>query len=97
MFYHNITLFHFVFDVKKIILRCFVLLPLDNLPEAELIGVDDALPKILYSLEFIRAQGYNVDHALLYQDNKSAILLDKSAILLDNLPCNSNKIALLLS
>ena len=44
--------------------------------EAELIGVDDALPKILYSLEFIRAQGYRVKHALLYQDNKSAILLE---------------------
>jgi len=43
---------------------------------AELIGVDDALPKILYSLEFIRAQGYNVDHAILYQDNRSAILLE---------------------
>jgi len=44
--------------------------------EAELIGVNDALPKILYSLEFIRAQGYNVDHALLYQDNRIAILLE---------------------
>jgi len=44
--------------------------------EAELIGVDDALPKILYSLEFVRAQGYKVEHSLLYQDNKSATLLE---------------------
>ena len=44
--------------------------------EAELIGVDDAIPKILYSLEFIRTQGYNVNHALLYQDNRSTILLE---------------------
>ena len=44
--------------------------------EAELIGFDDALPNILYSLEFVRAQGYKVEHSLLYQDNKSAILLE---------------------
>ena len=44
--------------------------------EAELIGVDDAMPKIMWTLEMIRAQGYDVSHALLYQDNKSAILLE---------------------
>jgi len=44
--------------------------------EDEIYGVDNALPKILWSLEFIRSQGYNMSHALLYQDNKSAILLE---------------------
>ena len=44
--------------------------------EDELYGVDNAMPKILWSLEFIRAQGYDVKHALLYQDNRSAILLE---------------------
>jgi len=42
--------------------------------EAELIGVNNALPKILYSLELIRPQGYKVEHVFLYQDNKSTIL-----------------------
>ena len=44
--------------------------------ESELVGVDDAMPKILWTLEMIRAQGYDVSHAMLYQDNKSAILLE---------------------
>ena len=44
--------------------------------ESELVGVDDAMPQILWSLYFIRAQGYNMTHALVYQDNKSAILLE---------------------
>ena len=44
--------------------------------ESEIVGVDDAMPKILWTLEMIRAQGYDVSHAMLYQDNKSAILLE---------------------
>ena len=44
--------------------------------EDELYGVDNTMTKILWSLEFIRAQGFDMTHALLYQDNKSAILLE---------------------
>ena len=44
--------------------------------ETELVGVDDAMPIVLWSLYFIQAQGYNMTHALIYQDNKSAILLE---------------------
>lgn len=44
--------------------------------EAELIEVDDALQNILNSLNFIMPQGYDVDHALLYQYNKSVILFE---------------------
>ena len=44
--------------------------------EDELYGVSNAITKILWSLNFIRSQGYDVKHALLYQDNKSAILLE---------------------
>ena len=44
--------------------------------EDEIYGADNALPKILWSLEFIRNQGYNMSHTLLYQDNRSAILLE---------------------
>jgi hypothetical protein len=46
--------------------------------EAELIGIDDALPYIMWGLYFIEAQGYEVDHNILYQDNKSTILLAKN-------------------
>jgi hypothetical protein len=44
--------------------------------ETELVGVDDAMPSILWSLYFIQEQGYDMTHALIYQDNKSAILLE---------------------
>ena len=43
--------------------------------EAELIRIDDALPYIMWGLYFIEAQGYEVTHNILYQDNKSTILL----------------------
>jgi hypothetical protein len=46
--------------------------------EDELIGVDDAMPRILWTKYLIKAQGYTVDHNMLYQDNKSAILLEKN-------------------
>ena len=44
--------------------------------EYKLYGVYDALPKVMWSLEFLRAQGHDVSHALMYQDNKNAILLE---------------------
>ena len=44
--------------------------------KSELYGVYDALPKVIWSLEFLRAQGHDVSHALMCQDNKSAILLE---------------------
>jgi hypothetical protein len=43
--------------------------------EGELVGIDDALPLILWARYFIEAQGYTVEENLLYQDNKSTILL----------------------
>jgi hypothetical protein len=45
--------------------------------EDELIRVDDAMPRILWTKYLIEAQGYTVEHNKLYQDNKSAILLEK--------------------
>ena len=44
--------------------------------ETELVGIDDAMPQVLWSLYFIQEQGYPMMHALIYQDNKSAILLE---------------------
>ena len=43
--------------------------------EAELVGVYDALPDILWGKYFIEAQGHVIDHNVLLQDNKSTILL----------------------
>ena len=44
--------------------------------EAELIGVDDAATQILWTRLFMEAQGYPIDKNILYQDNKSSILLE---------------------
>jgi hypothetical protein len=43
--------------------------------EGELVGLDDALPFILWARYFIEAQGYTVEQNIIYQDNKSTILL----------------------
>jgi len=43
--------------------------------ESELIGIDDVIPSIMWLLYFIKAQGYEVTQNILYQDNKSTILL----------------------
>ena len=43
--------------------------------KAELVGVYDALPDILWSKYFIKAQGHVIDHNILLQDNKPTILL----------------------
>jgi hypothetical protein len=46
--------------------------------EAELIGVDDAITMILWTKLFMEAQGYVVEENIIYQDNKSSILLEKN-------------------
>jgi Reverse transcriptase (RNA-dependent DNA polymerase) len=43
--------------------------------EAELVGVNDILPQALWTRYFLEAQGYAVDESVVYQDNKSTILL----------------------
>ena len=44
--------------------------------EAELVGVDDAATMVLWTKLFLEALGYGIDRNVLYQDNKSAILLE---------------------
>jgi hypothetical protein len=44
--------------------------------ESELIGVDDVLVMILWTKLFLEEQGYDIKSNILYQDNKSAILLE---------------------
>ena len=43
--------------------------------EAELVGADNASTKIFWTKLFLEAQGYEVRENILYQDNKSTILL----------------------
>jgi hypothetical protein len=44
--------------------------------EAELIGVYDVLPQVLWTRYFLEAQGMTVNDNVVYQDNKSSILLE---------------------
>jgi hypothetical protein len=44
--------------------------------EAELVAVDDVIGSILWTKLFLTAQGYDIKHNILYQDNRSAILLE---------------------
>ena len=45
---------------------------------AELVGADDASVMILWSKLFMEAQGYEIKKNILYQDNKSTILLEEN-------------------
>jgi hypothetical protein len=44
--------------------------------EAELVGADDLSVMILWTKLFMEAQGYDIEKNILYQDNKSTILLE---------------------
>ncbi|KAG7367822.1 hypothetical protein IV203_030565 [Nitzschia inconspicua] len=46
--------------------------------EAELVGVNDAMSIILWTRHFLEAQGYTVRENIVYQDNESAMLLEKN-------------------
>ena len=46
--------------------------------EAELVGVDDCMSQILWTNYFVKAQGYDINDTMVYQDNRSAILLKKN-------------------
>lgn len=44
--------------------------------EAELVGVDDISCHVLWTNYFLADQGYSTRVTVIYQDNKSAILLE---------------------
>ena len=46
--------------------------------EAELVGLAEYLPYNIWFLHFMRAQGYKIQSNTMYQDNKSAILMQKN-------------------
>ena len=43
--------------------------------EAELVGVNDFLPQVLWTRHFLNAQGYDLRDNVVYQDNESSLLL----------------------
>ena len=48
--------------------------------EAELVGVDDVLPQVIWTRNFLLAQGWAVNDTVVYQDNTSAILLETNGV-----------------
>jgi hypothetical protein len=46
--------------------------------EAELVGVDDVMPMVLWTRQFMEGQGYKIKDNVVYQDNQSAMLLEKN-------------------
>eukprot|EP00957_Ditylum_brightwellii_P016029 1208046-Ditylum_brightwellii.AAC.1 len=46
--------------------------------EAELVGLDDLMPQVIWTRYFFEAQGYTVKDNIIYQDNESAIWLEKN-------------------
>ena len=46
--------------------------------EAELVGVDDSMAMVIWTRNFLRAQGLEVTDNVVYQDNQSAILLERN-------------------
>ena len=46
--------------------------------ESELVSIADVLGMIMWCKYFMEAQGYTIENNILYQDNKSTILLAKN-------------------
>ena len=46
--------------------------------EAELVGVDDLMPQILWMKYFLGAQDMNVSDNVVYQDNQGAMKVEKN-------------------
>ena len=46
--------------------------------EAELVAVDDVIAQVVWTRNFLEAQGFDVKDNIIYQDNKSTMLLEKN-------------------
>ena len=46
--------------------------------ETEIVGVDGCMPVVLWTRLFLEAQDYGVKENIVFQDNKTAILLEKN-------------------
>ena len=47
--------------------------------EAELVAADDVMAQMIWTKNFLVAQGYKIQKNVLFQDNQSAILLEKNS------------------
>jgi hypothetical protein len=47
--------------------------------ESELVGIDDAMPLIIWTRFFLLGQGFDVSDNVVYQDNQRAMLLENNA------------------
>ena len=54
--------------------------------EAEFMAASDASSQVLWTKQFMECQGYKIDKAIMYQDNQSAILLERNG----RLSCGKN-------
>ena len=50
----------------------------NSLTEAEIVEVDDGMPLVIWTCNFMTAQRYKIKDNVVYQDNQSAILLQKN-------------------
>ena len=48
--------------------------------ETELVAADDFMPQILWTNYFLEAQGHKTKDTVLFQDNQSAISLEKNGM-----------------
>ena len=46
--------------------------------EADIFGVDDCMQAVCWTRYFLEAQDYNVTEKIIYQDNKSALLIEEN-------------------
>ena len=46
--------------------------------ESDIVGVDNSVPYILWTRNFLNAQDYDVTENIIFQDNMGAILLEKN-------------------
>jgi hypothetical protein len=49
-----------------------------SLTEAKVVAVHDVMPQMLWTAYFLKGQGVHVPDSILYQDNMSAMLLEKN-------------------
>ena len=50
---------------------------MQSLTESEIVGINDHIYGILWSMRFLEGQGYGVKDNIIYQDNQSAMLMKK--------------------
>ena len=46
--------------------------------EAEVVGMSDYIPYNIWFLNFLKSQGYEIKQNVVYQDNQSAIRMEKN-------------------